>query len=78
MLQYKTVVLNPLVGKAKQGLNTAVKPMGDAINAAAAEGWELVTVTQVAVYTAPGCIAGLFGAKGSKENVTVLIFKKEA
>lgn len=48
------------------------------INGVAAENWELVTMADVGIEVAPGCLAGLLGREKSYLRFDQLIFRRPA
>ena len=77
MVQYKTVALDRVVGKAGQKFSSVINPVAETVKKEAVGGWEFVAITEVPIYVKPGCIAGLMGANGSYDYAIMIVYKKE-
>ena len=78
MAQYKTVAgpVGLAIG-SKDSYDTAVREYADIIEKEAIDGWELAFIQEIPVFKKSGCIASLFGDKGTIVTFNMLIFKKE-
>mgnify|MGYP005815326331 CR=1 FL=1 len=78
-MAYKYRVM-PFIGKIKSK-GSAVEVSNQLemlINEGAREGWEFDQLNNVNIQVAPGCLAGLFGAKETYMRFDMVVFKKAA
>ena len=74
-VQYNVV---PFIGKIKSSGNAqeVATQLQAAINQNATEGWEFHSFNDVNIEVAPGCLAGLFGAKAAYIQFDQFVFKR--
>ena len=77
MVQYKTVALDRVMGKAGKKLNDVINPVAETVKKEAVGGWEFVAITEIPVYVKPGCIGALLGKEGFYDYAMMIIYKKE-
>lgn len=78
MAQYKTVAgpVGLTIG-SKDSYDKAVRAYADIIQREAVGGWELAMIQEIPVYKQAGCLAALFGDRGTLVTFNMLVFKKE-
>ena len=77
MAKYEYLVI-PFVGKIK-GSGTADEVSAQlqaAISAQAGQGWEFITLNDVGIEIAPGCLGSLMGKEKTYARYDQLIFKR--
>lgn len=77
MYEYRVI---PFIGQVKagdkHGASTVATQLQAMIAEQAAQGWELVQVANVQIQVAPGCLAGLSGAKVAYVGFDQVIFRR--
>lgn len=78
MAQYKTVA-GPvgLTINQKESYADAVKQYAAIIDREAVGGWKLDCIQEIPVHKSAGCLASLFGNKGTTVTFNMLVFVKE-
>lgn len=64
--------------KGKGSAGDVSAQLQSVINGVAAEGWELVTMADVGIEVAPGCLGGLLGREKAYSRFDQLIFRRPA
>lgn len=64
--------------KGKGSAGDVSAQLQSVINDVAAEGWELVTMADVGIEVAPGCLGGLIGREKAYLRFDQLIFRRPA
>ena len=78
MAQYKTVAgpVGLTIG-SKDSYDKAVRAYADIIQQETVGGWELAFIQEIPVVKRAGCIASLFGNRGTMVTFNMLVFKKD-
>ena len=78
MAQYKTVAgpVGLTIG-SKDSYDKAVRAYAEIIQKETVGGWELAFIQEIPVIQKAGCLASLFGNKGTMVTFNMLVFKKE-
>jgi hypothetical protein len=84
MAEYKMVQIPPNLSAQAKGLfasapdpsQLAAQYLEQQVGHMAQQGWEFYRVDPIGVRTAPGCLAGLFGAKESYSIYYVITFRR--
>lgn len=76
--EYKMIQIPPTIEikQKNQKGNEAAHYLESIANEMATKGWEFQRIDTVGVSVAPGCIAGLFGARHADQSFYVITFRK--